>query len=311
MKCTGMKRVVQTVLGAISADEMGKTLPHEHVMCDFIGADRASRERYHPDEVIARMEPFLNEVKQQGVSTFVDCTPAFMGRDVEVLRQLSRRTGLHILTNTGWYKAPYLPSRAFTSTAQQIAEEWLAEWRLGIDGSGVKPGFIKIAVNPGKLEEVQRTIVRAAALTHLASGLAVASHTGEAQAAQESLDIIESEGMDPAHYIIVHADQIPAWADHEALFRRGAWLEYDALGTRPLETDLMLIRRALAAGYASQLLLSQDAGWYNIGQENGGAIRPFSALYGSILPALEQAGLAADVIQVTVANPARAFGIPA
>ncbi len=305
------RSVIQTVLGPIAPAEMGSILPHEHVMCDFIGAEQASPERYQVDEIVMRMEPYLRELAQQGVRTFIDCTPAYLARDVEVLRRLAQRTGMHILTNTGWYKTPYLPQRAFSSSAEQIAEEWIAEWRNGIGQSGIKPGFIKIAVNPGKLEAVQRKIVRAAALTHLASGLVVACHTGEAAAACESLDIIEAEGMNAARYIIVHADQMPAWSDHAALFKRGAWLEYDALGMRALEADIALIRRALDAGYGSQLLLSQDAGWYSVGQPDGGTVRPFTALYGSILPALAQAGVAeAAITELTVTNPARAFAAP-
>ncbi|MCE5258336.1 MAG: hypothetical protein LLG44_04655 [Chloroflexi bacterium] len=303
---------IQTVLGSIAPAEMGSTLPHEHIMCDFIGADKVSPARYQVDEIVMRMEPYLCDLVRQGVRTFIDCTPAYLARDVEVLRRLAQRTSMHILTNTGWYKAPYLPQRAFSSTAEQIAEEWIAEWRDGIRPSGIKPGFIKIAVNPGKLENVQRKIVRAAALTHLASGMVVACHTGEAAAAYESLDIIEAEKMNPARYIIVHADQIPAWGDHVALFKRGAWLEYDALGTRALEADIALIQRALDAGYGSQLLLSQDAGWYNVGQPDGGTVRPFTALYASILPALTQAGVAkAAITELTVTNPARAFAASA
>ena len=32
------KPQIQTVTGSIPAEQMGFTLPHEHVMCDFIGA---------------------------------------------------------------------------------------------------------------------------------------------------------------------------------------------------------------------------------------------------------------------------------
>ncbi|MHB9032898.1 MAG: phosphotriesterase family protein, partial [Anaerolineae bacterium] len=157
-----------------------------------------------------------------------------------------------------------------------------------------------------------RKIGRAAALTHLATGLVVACHTGDATAAHESLDIIVAEGMDPKRYIIVHADQIASWKEHEALFARGAWLEYDALGTRPLANDVTLVKRAADAGYASQVMLSQDAGWYNVGDPNGGQVRPYSGLYGTILPALLQAGInEATIKTLTVANPARAFAAPA
>ncbi|MHB1354433.1 MAG: phosphotriesterase family protein [Anaerolineae bacterium] len=304
------KAFIQTVLGPIQPSEFGTCLPHEHIMVDFIGADKTSPERWQVDEVVARMEPHLQALVAQGAKSFVDCTPDYLGRDVEVLRQLSERTGLHILTNTGWYKAPHLPIRAFENSAEQIAAEWTAEWHNGIGQSGIKPGFIKIAVNPGKLEEVQVKIVAAAARTHLASGLVVACHTGEAVAAHESLEIIEAAGMNPARYIIVHADQIARFDDHVALFKRGAWLEYDALGTRPLASDVSLVKRALDAGFGDQIMLSQDAGWYNVGQKDGGQQRPFTGLLDEIIPALAQSGVdQATVKKLTVDNPARAFSV--
>ncbi|NLV73757.1 MAG: hypothetical protein GXY52_03590 [Chloroflexi bacterium] len=304
--------VIRTVLGDIAPDALGAALPHEHVMCDFIGADQTSPSRWNRDDVAQVMLPYLQEVAAQGVSAFIDCSPAFLGRDVTLLQRLTRVSGLHILSNTGWYKAPYLPERAFTSSAEAIAEEWIAEARKGIDGTAVRPGFIKIAVNPGALEPVQRTIVQAAALTHLATDLTVACHTGELQAAHKSLDLIEARGMDPRRFIVVHADQIADWAGHEALFKRGAWLEYDALGTRPLEQDLAIIRRALDGGYAAQVMLSQDAGWYNVGEEGGGKVRPYSGLYGTILPALREQCMSDEVItQLTVTNPAKAFAVRA
>jgi len=70
-----------TVKGEISAKQMGKTLPHEHVLVDFIGADSVSRDRYDQEEVIKVVLPYLKEVKELGCQTFIECTPAYLGRD--------------------------------------------------------------------------------------------------------------------------------------------------------------------------------------------------------------------------------------
>ena len=92
---------VVTVNGPISPLDMGLTLPHEHVMVDFIGADKVGRHRYRPDDVVSAMLPLIRDAQEQGVQTFVDCTPMYLGRDVEVLHTISELTGLQILTNTG------------------------------------------------------------------------------------------------------------------------------------------------------------------------------------------------------------------
>ena len=270
---------VQTVLGPIAASEMGFTLVHEHVLCDFIGADKTSPARWDADEVVETMAPYLCELVDLGVRTFIDCTPAYIGRDVGVLQRLSRLTGLHILSNTGWYKAPFLPARADTLSAEAIAAEWIAEWEQGIEGTGVRPGFIKIAVNPGPLIPIQRKIVRAAALTSLATGVTIAAHTAHGLAAMQSLDIAGAAGLDLTRYIVVHAQQITDREERLTLARRGAWLEYDGIdvGTAAWHADL--VGEALAEGFADQVLLSHDAGWYNAGENER---RRDTSLYQSV-----------------------------
>ena len=175
---------------------------------------------------------------------------------------------------------------------------------------GVRPGFIKIAVNPGPLVPIQRTIVRAAAITHRATGLMVASHTGHALAAVESLDLVEDEGMDPAHFVIVHADQIEDLALHRQLADRGAWLEYDSIGARPVEEHVRLLVDMLDLGYADRILLSQDAGWYRVGEPGGGEVRPYTAILDRFIPMLCDAGVDEAIVhRLFVKNPRRALTV--
>jgi phosphotriesterase-related protein len=67
---------IQTVLGPIPVAAFGFALPHEHIMCDFIGAQETNRARWNIDEVTAAMLPPLLQLKERGVSGFVDCTGA-------------------------------------------------------------------------------------------------------------------------------------------------------------------------------------------------------------------------------------------
>lgn len=300
--------MIHTVCGPIAPAELGYTLIHEHVLCDFIGAAETGPHRWSDDQVVAAMQPYLEELVARGVRSLVDCSPAYLGRDPRLLARLSVATGLQIVTNTGWYKEPYLPARALAMTPQEIAAEWVAECEGGIEGTGIRPGFIKIAVNPGALLPIQQTIVRAAAIAHGRTGLLVASHTGHALAAQMSLDLAEAEGMDLHHYVVVHADQIADPAIHAALAARGAWLEYDAIGTRPAAEHAALVAHMLDGGWGGRLLLSQDAGWYHVGEPGGGTVRPYTALHDAFLPALRALGAdEATVHLLLVENPVRAL----
>src|SRR5262249_30444673 len=199
-------KTIMTVRGPVPAAEWGPALPHEHVMCDFIGAAATGRHRYRLDDVCAVMRPYLRAAQERGITGFVDCTPAYIGRDPAVLRRLAEESDLQIITNTGFYKEPYLPSFAFTETADQLADRWVGEYEEGIEETGIRPGFIKIAVNPGPLIEVQQKIVRAAARAHRRTGLTIASHTAHGGAALEELDLIQAEGIDPTRFIVVHTD---------------------------------------------------------------------------------------------------------
>src|SRR5512139_2577826 len=76
---------VMTVLGPISPHEFGSALSHEHVLVDFIGADRVSRERYDANEAYEVILPYLRRARDLGCRGFVECTPAYLGRDPELL----------------------------------------------------------------------------------------------------------------------------------------------------------------------------------------------------------------------------------
>src|SRR5690348_4038146 len=116
---------IETVRGPIPASELGPTLPHEHVLCDFIGAAETGPHRWDRAAVTRVMLPLLRDAATAGFRGFVDCSPAWIGRDPELLRSLSEASGLHILTNTGYYKEPYLPPHAFTDSADQLADRWV------------------------------------------------------------------------------------------------------------------------------------------------------------------------------------------
>lgn len=302
---------VQTVLGPIGAGELGLTLVHEHVMVDFIGAAETGPHRWDRDEVVATMLPHLREAQAHGVRALGECTPMYLGRDVHILRRLSAETGMHIVTNTGLYKAPHVPEEVADLSPEDLACRWIDEWRDGIDGTDVRPGFIKIAVNPGLLVPLQRLIVRAAAIAHLATGLTVACHTSDHVAAHEALDLVEEHGMDPARWIVVHAHNIADPDEQDRLAARGPWLGFDGVGGgRGTEYMLGLVTRALERGQEDRVLLSHDAGWYQVGEPGGGQVRPYTALFREFLPALRERGADDGLIdRLLVRNPARALSV--
>jgi len=57
-------------------------------------------------------------------------------------------------------------------------------------------------------------------------------------------------------------------------------------------------------------LLSHDAGWYQPGKPNGGEIRPYTALFNSLIPyAISEGITEKEIDQIIVKNPAEAFAV--
>lgn len=304
---------IMTVNGSIAPAAMGLSLIHEHVLVDFIGAGSIHPGRWQHGQVVPVALPFLQQWKNLGGQTLVECTPAYLGRDPLLLKQLAAASGLHLVTNTGYYGAgnnKYLPAHAYTETAGQLARRWIREWQEGIAGTGIKPGFIKIGVNEGPLSELHRKLVQAAARTHLETGLVIASHTGKFPAASEQLQLLEQEGVAARAFIWVHAQSEKNYALHVQAAKEGAWVSLDGVSAANLEEYLQLLLHLKKEKLLHRVLVSQDAGWYRPGEPGGGDYRGYTDLPTLLLPRLREAGFSdAEIRQLLVVNPAEAFTI--
>jgi predicted metal-dependent phosphotriesterase family hydrolase len=302
---------IQTVRGPIKPSQLGMALIHEHIMVDFIGADKINKNRYEPNEVFEVMSPYLKEIKDLGVTGFVECTPMFIARDAELMERFSKALDMHIVTNTGMYKEPYVPKYAFEKTEDELAKMWISEIEQGIEGTQIKAGFIKIAVNPGNLIPIQQKIVRAAARTSKATDATIACHSGSGIATLESLDIVKSEGVPLEKFIFVHAGSESDSSYHIKVAEQGAWVEYDSIGAGEANRYISLIKTMLDKGYGDKLLLSQDAGWYNVGDPRGGNVRNFAYIIRDFIPLMEKSGIDKNTInKFFIENPAKALQIP-
>lgn len=299
---------VMTVTGAIAPAELGLTLHHEHVMSTF-GAEPARYPYYDPPRLLAAVAPYLHYLRSLGVRTLVDCTAAYFGRHPELLRHFAQESGLHILTNTGYYGAAddrYVPPHAWSETADQIAARWIHEWTHGIDGTDIYPGFIKTAVDAGPLSEIDRKLIIAAARTHLQTGLTIQTHTGDNPAAARAiLDVLAQEGVHPGAWIWIHAHALADPGPALQAAGQGAWISLDGLGPVTAAHILDLIHSLHAHGYLEQVLLSHDGDSYMNGES-----RPYHYLLTDFIPMLQAHGFSErDVHQIVVDNPTRAYPV--
>jgi phosphotriesterase-related protein len=303
----------ESVRGPLDAAALGATLVHEHVLVDFAGAETASRSRYDAEQVFRVVLPHLEELRRRGCRTFFECTPAYLGRDPSLLRRLSEASGLQIVTNTGYYGAARdiaVPKHAYAETPRQLAARWTAEFEKGIEGTGIRPGFVKIGVDPGPLSPIDRTLVEAGALTHLATGLTLAIHTGDGRAAIEIIGVLAGLGVAPDAYVWVHAQSEPDRATRAWAAQQGAWVELDGVSPQALDGHVEAVLDLHRRNRLDRVLVSQDAGWFHVGEPGGGSYRSHAFLFDAFVPALRAAGLGDEEVHaLLVRNPAEAFGI--
>jgi len=303
---------IQTVNGAHQVSPNEIWLSHEHILVDFIGADSIQSNVPNHDIIIKEMLPYLEELKAYHVNYFVDATPNYLGRDVLLLEKIAHKTGLQIITNTGFYGArnnKFVPKYAQEMTAKDLAEMWINEYDNGIDNTSIKPGFIKIGVDSSdSLHVMHQKLVRAAAMTHLNTGLTIASHTGNAKGLWPQLSILKKLGVSPASFIWVHAQQENNNDNYLKAAKMGCWISLDGLGW-DLDKHVEKILFAKRNGILDRILISHDSGWYDP-QKKSQTIQPYTNIFKKLYPLLKSKGFTEDEFKLLISvNPSKAFSI--
>ncbi|NAZ81893.1 esterase [Kineococcus sp. R8] len=302
------ERHLHTTLGPLAARDVGLVLPHEHLLVDFRPADTPGFAQADPAEFASVVEPLLAGAAAAGVTALVECTPPGLGRRVDLIREVSRRTGVPVVVATGVYREPWVPQWVYGANDEEL-EAWLhRELTEGVEDSGVLAGFIKISAAEDGIRPVEERVVRAAARAAARTGALVGSHTTDGEVVLGQIDLAVAEGLAPDRFLSIHTQTITDPAVRQAIVDRGAWIEFDDIGQGDDAQTLGMVLDSLEAGQAGQVLLSHDAGWFDPALPGGGTPRPFTDLTGSFLPALRAAGVGADVVDdLCVRNPFRAF----
>lgn len=309
--------VVRTVRGDVPAQSLGPMLPHEHLFVDLRGPFVPGYAEAEPEKVVAVVRPYLAALEAAGGTALVDCAPVGVGRNVTVLRRLAQSTSVHIIAPTGTYREGFIPAAIADLDVEALAALWVDELTRGMEGTDSRAGFIKLAMSDHGPTDIEVRNLQAAALASRQTGAVIASHTIGGAVARREMDILEQAGHDLRRFIWVHAHTEPDTAVQVEAARRGAWIEFDAIGAENWHPQAALLQATLAfiaAGYADHLLLSHDAGWYDCSQPDGvprpDGFRGYTALFEQFVPALRAHSVPEQIIyQITVTNPARAFSI--
>ena len=302
-------RELITTLGPMKPDGLGMILPHEHVFVDLRTENQPGFAEAETADVIALMAPEIAKARDVGVTAIVESSPVGVGRRADFNLAVSQATGFPLVVPTGIYREPWIPDWAHAASEGEL-QEWMTGELLGeIEESGVQAGWIKLSGCGTGLTECEAKILRAAALAGAATNAVIGSHTVPGGVVRDQLDIIETSGYSPERFIWIHTQAEPDFDLHLEIARRGAWIEYDAIGGEPSDEEYIRhINLLLDAGLGDRLLLSHDRGWYDPAQPGGGTPRPFTYISEQFLPKLQASGVGeATIRQLTETNPFHAF----
>lgn len=300
---------IETVTGEVSSENIGFTLVHEHIMSNF-GADPSEIDSYDEDKLFKQVLPYLKSLKESGVETIVDCTTAYFGRRVDLLKTISEASGVKIITNTGFYGAAadkYVPEFARTASTSELAAVWISEFEEGISVTEIKPGFIKLAFDDGIPSELDLKLFEAGIITHLATGLTIAVHTGDnPQAVKAQIALLEKYNVNLSAWIWVHASKSSDIGYLTEIASKGAWISLDGVNKDNITSYVEMLKVFKSKKLLDRVLLSHDGNGY----PRGGAIRPFEAISNSLIPTLIKNGFSdSEINQLVVVNPGNAFSV--
>ena len=311
---------IESVTGEVAAQDLGFVLVHEHVAASSPGVIRSWPALHGGREALVDMGVrALAAAKAAGVDTMVDCTTFDLGRDPELLVEVSRASGVTIIASTGCWLDPSASMRA--RSTEQLADWFLGDLTEGVDGTSVRAGVIKLASDE-RVEPYAAMVLEAAARASNQTGAPIITHTAAAHRTGEAqADLLESHGVDPTRVAIGHSDDSDDIGYLTGLAARGYRIGMDRLpngalpnyGGQGIEDRMDMIAELVERGYGDRVLLSHDDPvWAGLltdeDQAAHKASNPHILAFVSkvILPGLEQRGLSAETVRaMTVDNPRR------
>ncbi|GAB3574160.1 phosphotriesterase [Leifsonia lichenia] len=330
-----MTRQVMTVLGPVDSTALGRVMPHEHLLSLTPGPWLTGGTR---DDRTDRAVDALAGLRDLGFGTVVDLSPyGVVGRDengdnAAALVEISRRSGLHIVSGTAIYLESYSPAWALAADLDTIAARLVSDAVVGIGGSGVRAGvFGEQATSLGEITPHEEKCLRAVARAQRETGLGIMTHTTHGTQAMEQLDILRSEGVELDRVVIGHLDTQLGTDLVRRVIDAGARVAIDTIGKENWDFFLGpvaderedgefgkrafhrsdagradLVATLVGDGLTDRILLAQDLTgaevWMNPGTHG---VSGYSYLGAVFVPALRDRGVSdAAIEQLLSANPA-------
>lgn len=321
---------VNTVLGEVNSDALGVTYMHEHI---FIVSPEMQHywpgyQSWDEEEQIEKGRAALRKLKEEhGVDTILDPTVAGIGRQIRTVEKALQGTGLNVVAATGWYVVKELPhtlSNTFSNKDKdakiaELTDLFVRDFEEGLEGTSIKPGVIKCSTDtPGITEDVE-ALLRAAARTHLKTGLPITTHSSyQNQSGLMQQEIFKEEGVDLTAVVIGHCNESDDLGYMEKLIENGSFIGFDRCGIESpvanLDNQIDNLAELCKRGLADHIVLSHDNVVY-LDLVPPGTLEkliadyPYGHIHAGTLPGLREHGVSEDDINtMLVDNPKTYFG---
>ena len=288
-----MPRPVQTVLGEIPVEDLGFTLPHEHVLHDMYELDHELSAHLQRQAAGPGRAPALQGGRRLARSSIRRSTGSIpTPRAWPRSRATSASTSSPAPGSTGRSSIPPLARRDERSARSSSCSSTTSPRASARPGSAA--GLLGEIASSHRRHHGGRgaRLPRGRRVAQREVPVPIATHALFTRVGLAQVRLLEEAGADLDKVVIGHADTTPDVDYHEELLRTGVWIAYDCVGpTRQAERRAARGRthgaRRRAAG-SHRLLVSMDVA-------KRGALRHFGGggydyLIASFLPLLRERG---------------------
>lgn len=309
----------RTVLADIAPEQLGVIDAHEHII---IAGGRPVE--MSADMLLADADKAVHELTRAragGLGTVVDAMPCGLGRDAEMLGDVSRRSGVHVIAPTGIHTPAWYEDRHWSHRlrAEPLAGLLIADITEGIDRldysgpiverTAVRAGVIKVGGTSDFPTDRDAAVFEAAAIAQQQTGVPILTHTDGGRRGLEQARFLADHGADLAHVLLSHVDKIVDREYHRELAATGARVEFDQgfrWGDRPNGT-LQVLEWLMEDGLTDHVTLGLDAARQGYWEVYGGS-PGISWFVDGLSALLTERGIGDDIQRrFYVDNPAAAY----
>jgi predicted metal-dependent phosphotriesterase family hydrolase len=302
---------IQTVLGRIPPEELGVTYSHDHLLF----SPPVAIAQKDTDLCLDSPEAAIQELgffKAAGGQALVEMTTVELGRDPLAMKTISEKTGVHVISATGYNKGKFCEAIVEGKSVEDIYTEMMQDLTQGMNGTGILAGVIKASSSKDGMTPGEEKVFQAAIRAYHATGAPISTHTEAGTFALEQIQMLTAGGIPPQKIVIGHLDRKLEWDYHKAIAATGVYMGFDQISKEKYWPDIdriKFIKNLVAEGHGRQVLLSGDWARKSYWPSYGTGFGPgLTYILWRFVPWMLEEGISQDSIHAfLVENPARAF----